>query len=277
MKKDAYYFKHDSNARNDEKLLVVRRMHGMEGYGTYWGIIEKLRESKDYTLSKDYDSISWELRVDEDIVKKIVENYGLFTVTDDKFYSARLCGDMVEWDEKKEARRQAGIIGMQSRWGQKDKEESEIKVLKEEVVTKKTKEKKYTKEETKLHGDCKKYFDELYRRYKGIDFYWSAKEMTAIVNIIAQIKFYMKEEQRNDLDKVFLNFRAFTDSLFARGGNWITNNTSPSNINSKFNEIYSQLKNGKDGNKSTANSGNARDNRDYIASLAGNIRSGADK
>ncbi|MBR3938700.1 MAG: DUF4373 domain-containing protein [Bacteroidales bacterium] len=277
MKKDAYYFKHDSNARNDEKLLVVRRMHGMEGYGTYWGIIEKLRESKDYTLSKDYDSISWELRVDEDIVKKIVENYGLFTVTDDKFYSARLCGDMVEWDEKKEARRQAGIIGMQSRWGKKDKEESEIKVLKEEVVTKKTKEKKYTKEETKLHGDCKKYFDELYRRYKGIDFYWSAKEMTAIVNIIAQIKFYMKEEQRNDLDKVFLNFRAFTDSLFARGGNWITNNTSPSNINSKFNEIYSQLKNGKDGNKSTANSGNARDNRDYIASLAGNIRSGADK
>ena len=277
MKKDAYYFKHDSNACNDEKLLVVRRMHGMEGYGTYWGIIEKLRESKDYTLSKDYDSISWELRVDEDIVKKIVENYGLFTVTDDKFYSARLCGDMVEWDEKKEARRQAGIIGMQSRWGKKDKEESEIKVLKEEVVTKKTKEKKYTKEETKLHGDCKKYFDELYRRYKGIDFYWSAKEMTAIVNIIAQIKFYMKEEQRNDLDKVFLNFRAFTDSLFARGGNWITNNTSPSNINSKFNEIYSQLKNGKDGNKSTANSGNARDNRDYIASLAGNIRSGADK
>lgn len=277
MKKDAYYFKHDSNARNDEKLLVVRRMHGMEGYGTYWGIIEKLRESKDYTLSKDYDSISWELRVDEDIVKKIVENYGLFTVTDDKFYSARLCGDMVEWDEKKEARRQAGIIGMQSRWGKKDKEESEIKVLKEEVATKKTKEKKYTKEETKLHGDCKKYFDELYRRYKGIDFYWSAKEMTAIVNIIAQIKFYMKEEQRNDLDKVFLNFRAFTDSLFARGGNWITNNTSPSNINSKFNEIYSQLKNGKDGNKSTANSGNARDNRDYIASLAGDIRSGADK
>ena len=129
MKKDAYYFKHDSNARNDEKLLVVRRMHGMEGYGTYWGIIEKLRESKDYTLSKDYDSISWELRVDEDIVKKIVENYGLFTVTDDKFYSARLCGDMVEWDEKKEARRQAGIIGMQSRWGKKDKEESEIKEI----------------------------------------------------------------------------------------------------------------------------------------------------
>lgn len=277
MKKDAYYFKHDSNARNDEKLLVVRRMHGMEGYGTYWAIIEKLRESKDYTLSKDYDSISWELRVDEDIVKKIVEDYGLFTVTDDKFYSSRLCSDMTEWDEKKEARRQAGIIGMQSRWGKKDKEENEIKVLKEEVATKKTKEKKYTKEETKLHSDCKKYFDEVYKQYKDIDFYWSAKEVTAIVNIIAQIKFYMKEEQRNDLDKVFLNFRAFMDSLFARGGNWITSNTSPSNINSKFNEIYSQLKNGKNGNKPTASSGNARDNSDYIASLAGNIRSGADK
>ena len=29
--KDAYYFSHDSNARNDQRLMKVRLKHGPEG------------------------------------------------------------------------------------------------------------------------------------------------------------------------------------------------------------------------------------------------------
>lgn len=63
--KDAYYFSHDSNARNDQRLMKVRMKYGMEGYGIYFGIIEILREQSDYILTfSDLDSISFDLRVD---------------------------------------------------------------------------------------------------------------------------------------------------------------------------------------------------------------------
>ena len=51
MTKDAYYFPHDSNARNDQRLMKVRMKYGMKGYGIYFGIIEILREQCEYTLT----------------------------------------------------------------------------------------------------------------------------------------------------------------------------------------------------------------------------------
>ena len=54
MSKDAYYFSHDSNARNDQRLVKIRMKYGMEGYGIYFGIIEILREQRDYYLYIKY-------------------------------------------------------------------------------------------------------------------------------------------------------------------------------------------------------------------------------
>ena len=31
--KDAYFFSHDCNARNDPKILALRSVYGAEGYG----------------------------------------------------------------------------------------------------------------------------------------------------------------------------------------------------------------------------------------------------
>lgn len=46
--KDAYYFSHDSNARNDPKVQALMSKYGFEGYGWYWAILEILREQPDY-------------------------------------------------------------------------------------------------------------------------------------------------------------------------------------------------------------------------------------
>lgn len=43
-RKDAFYFPHDSNARNDPKVTELRGKFGWAGYGVYWAIIECLRE-----------------------------------------------------------------------------------------------------------------------------------------------------------------------------------------------------------------------------------------
>lgn len=110
--------KHDSNARQDEKLLALRLRLGWEGYGLYWAIIEILRESTDYTGSKDYNEIAFGLRVSAGLVKKIVEDFGLFTFTEDgkRFYSKRLSKDMDKQARISEKRRQA----IQKRWNKRD-------------------------------------------------------------------------------------------------------------------------------------------------------------
>lgn len=48
MSKDAYYFTHDSNAKDDPKCALLIDQLGMEGYGIYWMLIEVLRDQPDY-------------------------------------------------------------------------------------------------------------------------------------------------------------------------------------------------------------------------------------
>ena len=59
MSKDAFYFSHDGNARNDDKMIAVRMKYGMEGYGIYFAIIERLRESCNYMCIKDYNIVAF--------------------------------------------------------------------------------------------------------------------------------------------------------------------------------------------------------------------------
>ena len=83
------YFPHNNNARNDEKIIGVRMDYGCEGYGIYFMLLERLSESSDNTCIANYKVLSYEFQCDAETVKAIVENYGLFTFTEDgkRFYS----------------------------------------------------------------------------------------------------------------------------------------------------------------------------------------------
>lgn len=109
--KDAYYFSHDSNARNDQKILAVRMKYGIRGYGIYFGIIEMLRESKEYELLNDWSTIAYDLREPQSDIEEIVKNFDLFIITEDRFYSESLKRRMLELDERRAKRSEAGRIG----------------------------------------------------------------------------------------------------------------------------------------------------------------------
>ncbi len=113
MAKDAYYFSHDSNARNDQRLMKIRMKYGMEGYGAYFGIIEILREQSDYTLLfDDLEGIAFDLRIELNVIEDIVSNYDLFVIEGmSMFYSRSLKRRMECLDEKKIARAEAGRKG----------------------------------------------------------------------------------------------------------------------------------------------------------------------
>lgn len=75
-------FTHDANARNDEKIVRLRMRHGAAGYGVYFMIIERLREERNYMSVRDYNVIAYDLRVDANLVKSVVEDFGLFAFTE---------------------------------------------------------------------------------------------------------------------------------------------------------------------------------------------------
>ena len=110
------YFPHQYNAHDDEKLQQVIINHGLAGYAVFFLLLEYLGQKKDRMLSKDfYKVLSWNYRIDEGIVRSVVEDYGLFEVSDNHFSSDGLNDRMAVLDEKIAKRRAAGSLGGQKR------------------------------------------------------------------------------------------------------------------------------------------------------------------
>ena len=124
------YFSHDSNARNDTKILNLRAALGAEGYGIYFMILERLRESTDYTSVTDYNAIAFDLRVASGTVKKVVEDFGLFSFTEDgaRFYSESFLARMQFKDDKKQDISNKRRAAANKRW-EKEKSNSNAKAM----------------------------------------------------------------------------------------------------------------------------------------------------
>jgi len=115
MNKDAYYFSHDCNARNDVKILKLRRILGTGGYGLFWMLIEVLRESKNYKLPlSSIKELSFDFRESEELILSVVKDFNLFTIDDDYFFfSESLNRRMSSLDSRKKALSEAGRRGRQ--------------------------------------------------------------------------------------------------------------------------------------------------------------------
>jgi len=118
--KDAFWFQHDSNARNDVRILELRAELGWEGYGLWWALVEQLRESTDYRLSNDKMG---GLAMGMGIPKKQLESLlalcfdlGLLDLEDGYFLAPALCRRMEAWDTKRAALAEAGKRGAARRW-----------------------------------------------------------------------------------------------------------------------------------------------------------------
>lgn len=100
-KKDAYYFSHDANAQDDPKCMLLIDQLGMEGYGIFWALIEKLRSERDFKLPISIiPSFSKRWSTSPEKVLTVIKNYGLFELESDMFFSLRLLRNMIEKSEK---------------------------------------------------------------------------------------------------------------------------------------------------------------------------------
>ena len=91
MKKDAYYFSHDANSQDDPKCMLLIDQLGMEGYGIFWALIERLRQEKEYKLPfAIVPSLARRWATSKEKVEVVIKNFGLFVILDDCFFSERL-------------------------------------------------------------------------------------------------------------------------------------------------------------------------------------------
>jgi len=111
MAKHTYYFKHDFNAHADEKIVDLLMSHGIEGYGIFWYLIELLASAEDYTLGNNYKRLAFTMRANEETLKSVVEDFSLFIVENDTFWSQSLADRMNKLDEIKKKRAENGKKG----------------------------------------------------------------------------------------------------------------------------------------------------------------------
>ena len=94
------YFNHDSNARNDLKLIRLRKAGGFEYYGIYFAILELLFSEENKMCIDDYDTLAFGLQCDTDKLKAVIEDFDLFVIEDNCFYSKRLFDHIEEINNK---------------------------------------------------------------------------------------------------------------------------------------------------------------------------------
>lgn len=115
MAKDAFYFPHDSNAHQDERVLELRAEFGWEGYGIYWALIERMRDSTEYRIRRRAQkAVGMALGVDSDLFDSIIAlalEVGLFAADDEHFWSPALSRRMADVEERRKKRQEAGKKG----------------------------------------------------------------------------------------------------------------------------------------------------------------------
>ena len=144
MNKDAYYFPHFSNARQDRKLKRAMKQLGIEGYAIYFMLLEVLRDQTDLCYPmEDIDLLADEFGTSEQKVRAIICNYQLFDVDDeDQFFSPKFNEYLAPYLEQKEVNRINGIKGNLIRHGKASKEEI-AKMTNEQILALNSKESRF--------------------------------------------------------------------------------------------------------------------------------------
>lgn len=148
MTKDTFYFSHDYNARNDVKIKKLLAKHGYLGYGLFWAIIEDLYNNTN-VLRLDYDTISFDLRCDKNIIYSIIHDFDLFVFDGEAFGSLSVQKRLEERNAKSEKARKSVL----KRWENKGKNTNVLQTNNECNTIKERKVNENKKKEIKINKE----------------------------------------------------------------------------------------------------------------------------
>ena len=104
MKKDQY-IPHDVSLRNTSEVIHLIEKESASGYGLYWAILEYLRTQDNYRGDlRALRGITRQLKSRLDKALRILNDYGLFVVEGNAFYSPLLMEKMQPLEQKRAQR-----------------------------------------------------------------------------------------------------------------------------------------------------------------------------
>lgn len=119
------YFKHDTTASSDHKILQLEVQFGCSGYAWYFKTLEWLYQNVDATVDADAYAdalrpLAFYLRLTEDKTKEFLDKcieLGLLEIEDGLLFSRRLMENKKEQLEKSEK----GKLAAEIRWGKRNR------------------------------------------------------------------------------------------------------------------------------------------------------------
>lgn len=109
MKDNSHWFRHDFGARNDPKLMKLRRVQGMAGMGLFWNFTELLYEQGGRIAVANLADIAFEMRVDVEDIEHLVGDYGLF-VRDEEYVRSLRADEEIAFAEEKSNKARASAM-----------------------------------------------------------------------------------------------------------------------------------------------------------------------
>ena len=268
------YFSHKANTHNNPKILELRIRHGMAGYGVYFYLLEKLIEKDENNCSLDYQSLAYEIHVEVELLKSVIEGFGLFTVSEDgkSFSSIELNEQFEQKNSIRKKRAEAGRAGGLAKAKNKSKEtvanaketvanakeEKETETEKEKVsptppIKEKDKEKEMSYQTDSgqptagnLHQRCRKFFEAFTSERYPEDYYWQAKDAGQLKILLNAIRFTRKSHKSADGradprpvddESMFSSFKAFVEYAYNKGDTWLLGNFTIPNLSSRYNSL----------------------------------------
>jgi hypothetical protein len=210
MPKDTFYFSHDYNARNDEKIKRLIRKHGMIGYGIFWSIVEDLYNNAN-ALRMDYEGIAYDLRSDSEVIASVINDFDLFIFNGDFFGSNSVQERLNQRNSKSESARKSASY----RW-----DSANAKQTKSEGNAKKERKGKEIKEnEINISFDL---FWDLYDKKTGekgkLEKKWIAltnKDRDDIMSHIPKYKFAQPDKKFRKDPQTYLNNNSWLDEVIS--------------------------------------------------------------
>lgn len=260
------------------EVMRARVKHGIAAYGIYVALMQLLEEDEDHKLSKDYSMIAYEMRVDVSVVQSVVEDFDLFEVEEEYFYSKELSDTIEQARKVSEARARAGRAGgaakarnflanateilanaRESLANAKQMPESKesspnpskniysVPTEREDNIklsspssarTRKSKPKEFT-----ICHKGRQIFEKYYQELYDSAYYWQPKDAKAMNSILKKISFARSHKTVPlPIDDESL-LKALEEFLRRIDKTWIMNNFSVNKIDSQYNEIVSEMKN----------------------------------
>jgi hypothetical protein len=245
------YFLHDSSSFDDEKVTEVFMQFGYEGLGLFYTILEKIAKQEKPVKT---EVLKKQLFVGKKLTKcwNFLEEIGLISTKNGETFNENL----LKFSEKYQVSREKNRERIEKFRSQSiEIEEDKKNVTHYETITerscnapkvkiskvKESKENNIPAEVKKLRLDCREFFLQYYATVKGENYYWLAKDATALNSLLAKIKSKIIEKNGfSEEREIYTSYKLILENISDK---WILDNYSIPNINSKFNEIIIQIKN----------------------------------